>query len=269
MGFDRLIWIPGSSWTISFIANTDEGENKTSGPIPFEKTYSLKVDYIGRENYGSIIFSYKEDSQTLLGFFGGWTISDAILIYGEGVIGQGSRALYPKKDSSPFGASMQKIYKDDSTIKPILLVGGSYTFGTNGTLTLEYTYNSPGYSDAQADNYYSLRRKAAGAIHDGGFASALGQMTLGQTASTGLRFLRKNYAMLQYTQNNIKNSIDLVLRWTQNLNDGSGQFTGVVTYSLGKHLELFSINTLMAGDKDTEFGTMLDYQFMMGLKYTF
>ena len=117
----------------------------------------MKVDYTGRENYGSIILSYKEDSQTLLGFFGGWTISDAILLYGEGVIAQGSKALYPKEDNSPFGASMQKLYQDDSTIKPILLIGGSYTFGTNGTLTLEYAYNSPGYSDAEADDLLLLK----------------------------------------------------------------------------------------------------------------
>ena len=32
MDFGRVVWIPGSSWTISFIANTDEGRNKTIGP---------------------------------------------------------------------------------------------------------------------------------------------------------------------------------------------------------------------------------------------
>jgi hypothetical protein len=269
MDFGRLVWIPESSWTLSFIANTDEGRNKTIGPDPFRRAYALKVDYTGRENYGSIILSYKEDSQTLLGFFGGRTISDAILLYGEGVIAQGSKALYPREDNSPFGASMQKLYQDDSTIKPILLIGGSYTFGTNGTLTVEYAYNSPGYSDAEVDRFYSLRRKAAGAISFGGLVSALGQMTLGQTANTGLRFLRKNYALLQYTQNNIKNSIDLTLRWTQNLDDGSGQLTGLVTYSLGKHMELFSVGTVMAGNKNTEFGSILNYQCMIGLKYTF
>jgi hypothetical protein len=269
MDFGRLVWIPGSSWTISFIANTDEGQNKIIGPIPFEKTYSLKVDYTGRENYASIILSHREVSENSLGFFGGWTISDAILLYGEGVITQGSEALYPKKDGSPFGASMIKLHEDDSTIRPVLLIGGSYTFETSGTLTLEYAYYSPGYSDAQADIYYRLRRNAAGAISSGGLVSALGQVTLGQTASTGLRFLRKNYALLQYTQSNIKNSIDLVLRWAQNLDDGSGQLTTVVTYFLEEHLELFSVGTVMAGGNDTEFGSILDYQWMIGLKYTF
>jgi hypothetical protein len=163
---------------------------------------------------------------------------------------------------------MIKLHENSSKLEPVLLAGGSYTFGTNGTLTLEYSYYGPGYSDGEADTYFSLRRKAAGAIRSGGLVSALGQMTLGQTASAGLRFLRKNYAMVQYTQTNIKNKIDLTLRWTQNLDDRSGQFTGLITYYLGNHLELFSVGTVMAGGKDTEFGSILDYQWMIGLKYS-
>jgi hypothetical protein len=163
---------------------------------------------------------------------------------------------------------MRKLRHGDHAIKPVFLAGGSYTFGTNGTLTLEYAYYRPGYSDAQADAYYSLRRKAANAISLGGSISGLAQLTLGQTAGTGLQFLQKNYALLQYTQSNIRNNIDLVLRWTQNLDDGSGQLTNVVTYSLGKHLELFSVGTMMAGSKNSEFGSLMGYQWMIGLKYT-
>jgi hypothetical protein len=269
MDFGRVVWIPGGSWTISFIANTDEGRNKTIGPNPFEKTYALKLDYTGRENYASAILSYREGSKISLGFFGGWTVSDAILLYGEGVITQGSEALYPQQDSSPFGASMRALHHDDHAIKPVLLIGGSYTFATSGTLTLEYTYYSPGYDNAEADIYYRLRSNAAEAIHFGGLVSALGQMTLGQTANTGLRFLRRNYAMIQYTQANIKNKIDLTVRWTQNLDDGSGQGTGLVTYYLGNHMEVFSVGTVMEGRKDSEFGSLMDYQLMIGLKYTF
>jgi hypothetical protein len=282
MDFGRLVWIPASSLTFSFIANTDEGQNKTHGLDPFEKiftppnglppferTYALKADYTGRENYASAVLSYREGSKISFGFFGGWTISDAIVLYGEGVATQGSDALYPEMDSSPLGASMQQARKHDSTIKPILLIGGSYTFAGSGTLYLEYAYNSPGYSKSEADNYYSLRRRAAGAIGLGGLASALGQKTLGETAITGLRFLRKNYAMLQYTQTNIRNKIDLTLRWTQSVNDGSGQFTAVVSYSLGNHLELFSLGTVDEGGRNTEFGSILRYQWMVGLKYTF
>ena len=270
MDFGRLVFIPASSWTVSFIANTNEGRNKVTGPTPFDKTYSLKIDYTGRENYGSMVLSHREGSnKNLLGFFGGWTLSDAILLYSEWALTQGSEALYPRKDRSLFGTSMQQVYEDDHALKPVVLVGGSYTFETKGTLTMEYAYNGAGYSDAEADRYYSLRRKAADTVDLGGRMSGLAYATLGQTASTGLRFLRRNYALLQYTQNNIRNNIDLTLRWTQNLDDGSCQFTTLVTYSLGNYLELFSVGTLDGGNKNTEFGSLLDYQWMIGMKYTF
>ena len=274
MDFGRLVWIPKSSWTLSFIANTDEGQNKPNGPnrylipppIPFEKAYSLKVDYTGRENYGSVILSYREDSEYLLGFFGGWTISDAVLLYGEGVVAKGNEALYAQPGGSPLGGSMQKLHQND--IYSILLIGGSYTFERKGTLTLEYAYNGPGYSQAEADQYYALRRNAAGAFESGGLISGLGQQVLGQTAITGLRLLRKNYALLQYTQTNILNAMDLTLRWTQNLDDGSFQITQVVGYSLGNHWELFSVGTVNGGDGDSEFRSLLNYQWMIGVKYT-
>ena len=284
MDFGRLVWIPASSWTVSFIANTNEGLNKTSGPgvflssslpPPFEKTYVLKIDYTGRQNYGSMILSHRDGFNDSFGFFGGWTISDAVLLYAEGVVTQGSEALYPKKNSSPFGASMQQSYLDSTATRPVVLIGGSYTFEAKGTLSTEYAYYSPGYSDAQAESYYTLRRKAGRAFQAGQIfslgspLSGLGQMTLGQTADTGLRLLRRNYALLQYTQNNINNVIDLTFRWTQNLDDGSGQFTAVLAYSLGNHLELFTVGTLMAGGKNTEFGSILDYQCMIGVKYTY
>ena len=87
--------------------------------------------------------------------------------------------------------------------------------------------------------------------------------------NTGLRLLRKNYGLFQYTQSNIRDVFDCTIRWTQNLDDGSGQFTSVLVYYLGKHLELFSVGSIMAGGKNTEFGSTLDYQWMAGLKYTF
>jgi hypothetical protein len=267
--FARLVWIPESSWTLSFIANTDEDRNKPIGPDPFEQTYAAKIDYAGRENYASLILSHRERSGNTAGFLGGWTVSDAVLLYGEGAVSEGGRALYPDRDRSPLGASMRQIDKDSTALTPVLLVGGSYTFESKGTMTLEYAQNSQGYSDAQAERYYALRRRAASALNSRGMMSGLAQMTLGQTAATGLKFLRKNYLLLQYTQSNIRNVLDLTFRWTQNLDDGSCQFTTLVTYSLGDHMELFSVGTVDGGGKNTEFGSIIDYQWMVGIKYTF
>jgi hypothetical protein len=163
---------------------------------------------------------------------------------------------------------MSKIYQDDRDVKPIILAGGSYTLEGSGTFSLEYLYNTPGYDREEADGYYVLRRNAATAFDMGGMAGELGQLLLSQTANPGLRFLRKNYAMLQYNQTNIKNKFDLTLRWTQNLDDGSGQFVTLLSYSLGNHFELFSFGLISEGEENTEFGSILNYQLMAGLKYT-
>ena len=268
MDFGRLVFIPHRLWTISLIVNMDEGRNILPGPDPFEKTYAVKIDYTGRENYASLIVSRKDHRKTL-GLFGGWTVSDALLLYGEGSIQRGSDALYPQKDMSTLGVSMSKIYEGDRDVKPIILVGSSYTLEGSGTFSLEYVYNMPGYNSEEADTYFTLRRDAATAFEAGGSPGLLGQAVLSQTANPGLRFLRRNYVMLQYNQANIRNKLDVTVRWTQNIDDGSAQFLGLLSYSLGDHWELFSSGIVNAGPGDTEFGSTLSYQVMFGVKWVF
>jgi hypothetical protein len=268
MDFGRVVWIPDSLWTVSLIANTDEGRNDVNLPGPFEKAYALKVDYQGQQGYGSAILAHRENNENSLGMFGGRTLSDAVLVYAEGALIQQVNALYPREDGSPFGASMQRIHEDDSVVQPAILVGSSYTFAGGGTFTGEYAYYGPGYNHAQADRYYALRQSAADAFSQGGVLAGLGAQTLGQTLNTGLRLLRRNYALLQYNRTNIANCLDLTFRWTQNLDDWSGQFTALASYMLGNHFQLFTIATVNQGGADTEFKGMLDYQWMIGLEYT-
>lgn len=292
MDFARLVIVPHMLWTTSFIVNTEQGRNISTEP--FKETYAVKIDYTGSQNYASLILSQKDDKNTV-GYFGGWTVSDAILLYSEGSMRQGSDALYPARrnpslvqsfletiipagsDVRPFldrytvlrEAEMRKTRTDDSDIFPIILVGGAYTFEDSSTLTLEYMYNSPGYNEDEADLYYTLRGNAAFAYVDmGAFPKLLGQYTLYQTGYTGLRFLRKNYAMLQYFKGNIFNKLDTTFRWTQNIDDGSAQFLGLMSYTLGNRFELFSSGVLNAGKEESEFGTFIDYQIMLGLKYS-
>lgn len=267
MDFARLVYVPHIYWSISLIANTHEGEYVQIGTEPFDETYAVKIDYTGRENYASVIASQR-DSRMTYGFFGGWTLTDAVLLYSEGRFTKGSTALYAYEDKATSSVSIQQLHKDDSHIKPVLLAGGSYTFENSGTFTLEYMYNDPGYTKDEADAYYLLRRKAAGALESGGMDVLLGKAVLYETVNTGLKFLRKNYVMLQYYQGNIKNRIEMTLRWTQNIDDGSGQFLALGSYSLGNRWELFSTGVINAGSDETEYGSILDYQVMVGLKFS-
>ena len=286
MDFVRLVIIPNDSWTMSAIVNTDEGLNKGLGLDSFEKTFAVKIDYMGAQNYASIILSKKDDTGAL-GFFGGWTVSDSILLYTEGSFTKGKKALYPVNDVSLLraalpntpavnnfisllGATLKRLYPEDSHIYPVILLGGSYTLEAAGTISLEYTYNGLGYGSEDADRYYQIRRVAARALDldFGGIVKLPGQYLLLQSANSGLKFLRKNYTMLQYHQSDIKKMLDLTLRWTQNWDDGSAQMIGIVSYPMGNHWELFSTGAFHTGGGETEFGTFLDYQVMFGLKYT-
>ncbi len=99
LGYARAVWIPSPTWAASFIANTDEGRlNNQQGfglnqsgflgqsgqARGFEPAYALKFDYTGEGKYASLIPSYREHEGYRLGFLGGWNISDALLVYGEG-----------------------------------------------------------------------------------------------------------------------------------------------------------------------------------------
>lgn len=267
MGFARLVWLPEMTWSVSLIANLDKGRQEFETGS-FDKVYALKLDYSGQESYAGVIFSHKERNRNRLGFFGGWTATDALLLYGEGTLSRGTSALYPVAvDTHPFGATMQATDEDDSSLKGILLAGGSYTLESGPTVMVEYLYNSPGYSDDQANTYYSLRKNAS--AESTGSLLGLSRMTLGQTADPGLRFLRQNYAMFQYSHNDIVDVLNLLFRWTWNMDDGSGQFISIVEYFVGDNIQLFSIGTVNSGNGDREFGSILDSQWMTGLEYTF
>lgn len=268
MDFGRLVWIPDELWTFSLIANFDKGR-QDFGIFEFEKTYALKVDYAGYEAYMSVILSHREKDRTRFGAFGGWTASDALLLYAEGVLSKGTNALYPVDSPNPFGASLEPIKDDDLSLNGIILAGASYTLEIGPTLTVEYVYNGLGYSDDQAERYYRLRKSAADSYYMIGSTGSLSRMILGMTDDPNLRFLRRNYIMLQYVHNDIKNVLNLTFRWTRNIDDRSDQFVSIVEYYLGDHMQLFSVGAVNSGSGDTEFGTTLKCQWMIGLEYVF
>ena len=268
MNFARLVWLSSMTWTLSFIANLDKGRQEYKVQ-EFEKVYAMKLDYSGKESYASMILSHREEDRTRLGAFAGKTVSDALLLYTEGVLSKGSNALYPVETNNPFGASMEPVEDEDSSLRGSILVGGSYTLEIGPTLTLEYLHNGFGYNDREASLYYQLRQEASDAYFSIGPLADLSRLTLSRTADPGLRFLRRNYIMLQYQHNEIMDVLNLTFRWTRNLDDDCGQLILIAEYFLGDHIQLFSIGTINGGSRDAEFRTFLDNQWIFGLEYTF
>jgi len=265
--FARGVWVPSTAWSISLIANTDHGEQEVNGP--FKETYALKIDYTAASAYGSLIGSHKRDDRNRMGAYAGWTATDALLLYGEGMVQQGSEALYPTASANPLGASMETSRADDDDLEGMVLAGGSYTLAAGPTITLEYLHHSLGYDNDLADRYYELRQKAADAYFQPGLLAGLSRQTLSRTVDPNLRFLRQNYLMAQSVYPDIKDVLSLTGRWLWNMDDGSSRLYGSIVYSWGDHTELFTVGTYNLGDDHTEFGTFLKYQWVIGVEYAF
>lgn len=118
--FARLVYLPDMVWTVSLIANLGKGRWKFPVNESFEQIYAVKIDYSGEESYGGLILSYKEHDNNGVGGFAGWTISDALLLHTD--------------------FSVSDIHGENGYQRFSLLFGGSYTFETGPTLTLEYAH---------------------------------------------------------------------------------------------------------------------------------
>jgi hypothetical protein len=228
LDYGRAVWIPSSAWTVSFIANTDEGrsdEVRVFDPQPFrdfKKTYAAKLDYTGEKRYFSLIPSYREGEEARVGFFGGWTVSEAFLLHIEG---------------SLRGAI------DDAAI----LVGGAYTLELGPTITVEF------YHDGEGCTLKSIVQCFVPGFGNSEPADIL---------------IRQNYLLMQYTHTRIRDSINLTLRWIRDLDDDSNRVIGIFEYDLSDRTQLFTISNVDVGNKGAEFGSLLNYSVMAGVRFT-
>lgn len=137
LDYGRAVWIPSPTWATSFIANT--GKGRLGAPVGpaifqlapyhhFETGYALKIDWTGEGKYFSVIPSYREDTGYRIGYFGGWSVTDAILLYSEGSDG------------------------DYDNLK--LQIGGSYTFEGGAEVHIEYFHNGHGCVSKKIDRCF-------------------------------------------------------------------------------------------------------------------
>lgn len=271
MDFVRTVWVMNPAWTLSLIGNVGKGEQLFL--YEFEPTYAMKMDYTGYRKYASLIGSYTENDRFRLGGFGGWTVSDGLTLYAEGSFSPGANALYPqKKFICLFDKElirMMDVKKDSSSPESLLLLGGAYTFESGQTVNTEYVFNSAGYSREEAESYYKLRR---GAFRFYDYPYPIGDLTnlvLLKTLDPKLRLLRRNYLMLQYQEPQLTDKLNLIIRYTINLDDASSQLIPILGYDLGDHTQLFLLGNQNFGNTETEFGSLYQYGVTLGIEYIF
>ena len=75
--------------------------------------------------------------------------------------------------------------------------------------------------------------------------------------------------MLQYSHLQIRDVLNLILRYTFNIDDSSSQLLPIVQYSLGDHSQLYLVGSQTFGSRDSEFRMLIDRSVMFGIQYTF
>ena len=194
-----------------------------------------------------------------------------MVLYYDGIVSKGTDVLYPVIDPSlPLGGELQRINADSSRLFPTVTAGGSYTFLSGQTLSLEFLYNGAGYNNSEASTYYQLRQNADTHFFDSGAIGALSLRTLAQSFSTGSDLLRRYYLMAQLQSGEIKNVLNIIVRYTHGLEEHAGQASSIIEWKMTDRLEFFNINTVaVSRGRDTEFNALLDKSFLAGVEAHF
>ena len=263
----QATYLANPNWTFSLISNTAQGRGEDLGLSEFDRTDAVKVDYVGQSGYGSLIFSHQRDGLSKMGGFFQLTLSDALLVYAEGGYSQGTPAFYPYRTPTPPGWSFVTDQRDDNKLFGISLVGLAYTFEAGPTLNVEFIYNNAGYSDQEARDYFAMAEQLGSGFAGSGLAAAA--PLLAQAANPRLPLLRRNYLFVQLLNTNIRNQLDVTLRYTRNLDDDSGNFVSVFDWAVNDFTHLFALGLENHGDERNEFRRYLDNQWLIGINLTF
>ena len=262
----KLLYVPNAAVSISAVAQTQKDENErreTLAPLQ-----AVKADLMGGNYLVSVIAYHRRYDRLRLGSFGQWTASDALLLYYDGIVTRGTDALYPMQDAAdPLGGTFVKRYDDSEKLFTTALAGGSYTFLSGSTLSMEFLYNAQGYTDTEAQEYYRLRRSASEHLFDGGLLSGLSQKTLGEALGTGSPFLRRYYLMGQYQVREIGNVLDLIVRYAHSLEEHAGQAATILEWQLSERVRFFNMNTFgVHNSGETEYNALVSKSIMAGIE---
>jgi len=264
----RVVYMPNRTITITGISETQREENAIGGPL--RPIRVLKVDIMGGTTQVSMIGYSQQHERFRLGSYGQWTASDAVVLYYDGIVSKGTDALYPVLDpANPLGGGMAPINEQSSRPVAAVTAGGSYTFLSGETMSLELLYNGAGYDDDDARNYYALRSNAAAHLFDGGLMTGLSAKTLAETLSTGMPFLRQYYAMAQVQEREIGNVLDVMVRYVRSLEENAGQASVIAEWQATKRLQVFTIDTVATGGKETEFRSLIGKSIIAGVEMHF
>ncbi len=266
--FARAVWVPSSTWSASLIANVLRGERQETFR-EFERRYAAKLDFHGSFLEASALVGFGERSKLQAGGYVVCVPRDEILLYIDARFDLRDRTLRPVTSGGSFGLDMAE---PSGHVHPPgnVLVGGSYTFASSLTLSVEYLFQSNGFDDNEAAQLHSLRTRVAGYLSGSMDQLAEDAARLAHEAYTpGLRFLRRHYSVAQarYVWGDSSSSISLW--WISNWNDKSQLLVPSFDAAVSNHWSLLGWALLGGGSSDSEFRGLVAAEGQIGASYSF
>jgi hypothetical protein len=253
------------AWSVEGIGNFHVDTRDTSKPY-FSPVTALKVNWTGDSASASALVSHRDNGVNRLGAYGTWTVSDALLLYGDGSLGQGRNALFAvPQEQAPAGWTLVQNQTRDSSWRASALLGASYTFLSGWTQTLELLYNGDGYNSSERRAYQSAIQVGNSALARGNPAGA---GLLGQALNPQQNLLGRHYALVQLGRTDLFNKLDVTLRYVQAFDAPfGGNLALSLNYKLSPAAELFAFGQWNVGNPQSEFLQLDRFSIMSGLHY--
>lgn len=259
--FVRARYAPNEAWSISAISNLRLGRDENEYDN-FHRIHALNLEHSGAEHTVNMVLSRRKGLWHA-GFFGQWTVNDALLLYADLGVRQGSDARSVVRDSSRFGWALAARPQRRETD---VVAGLSYTQTSGDTLALELRHNSHGLNGTENAALQQATLDAMGALADPDTAPFAANF-LQQSSNMKSRSLRRNYLHLQYIVREIQPNLGLNFQAVHNLDDGGTQWIGVVNYNLSASTRV-SLNVVAnSGSERSEFRRYFNLATFLGLKY--
>jgi hypothetical protein len=210
--------------------------------------------------------SHRDNGVNRLGAYGTWTVSDALLLYGDASLGQGRNALFAEQNArAPAGWTLSPTQTRDPSWRASALLGASYTLLSGWTQTLELLYNGDGYTSGERRAYQNAIRSGSSALAMGNPAGA---ELLGQALNPQQSLLGQRYALVQLSRTDLFNKLDLTIRYIQAFDAPYGGNVALsLTYKLSPAAELFAFGQWNVGNSQSEFLQLYRLSVISGLHY--
>jgi hypothetical protein len=114
-----------------------------------------------------------------------------------------------------------------------------------------------------------MGRDLARVFTEQGPLSGTAARTLGQAAYPGLRLLGRNYVFGQYMRMGLWDQVDLIARWTHNLDDGSFLAVPIAEWRATSRLRVFALGAWSPGSRSREFSQYQRLLVNLGLQVHF